>query len=117
MALVRALHVRRPWPDFELHGRPWGSLPEREERGKGRGEGQERGCKEEEGWEGRHGEGLHGGEDSVLVLVLVLLLGRCSLCSCKLLHEEERRKERRQMKEENEGKEKKEEKSVKFFPN
>jgi hypothetical protein len=115
MALVRALHVRRPWPDFELDGRPWGSLPEREERGKGRGEGQGRGCKEEEGWEGRHGEGLHGGEDSVLVLVL--LLGRCSLCSCKLLHEEERRKERRQMKEENEGKEKKEEKSVKFFPN
>jgi hypothetical protein len=27
MALVRALRGRRPWPDFELHGRPGGSSP------------------------------------------------------------------------------------------
>jgi hypothetical protein len=38
-ALVRALPGRRPWLDFELHGRPWGSSPERRERGKGRGRG------------------------------------------------------------------------------
>jgi hypothetical protein len=40
LSLVRALHKRRPWSDFELHGWPWGSSPEREERVKGRGEGQ-----------------------------------------------------------------------------
>jgi hypothetical protein len=49
-------------------------------RGKIGGRGGERGrghnCGEDEGRVGCHGEGLHGGGDSVL-----LLLGPCSLCS------------------------------------
>jgi hypothetical protein len=36
--LFEAFHGRRTWPDFELHGWPWGSTLEREERGKGRGD-------------------------------------------------------------------------------
>jgi hypothetical protein len=43
MTLVRALHGGQPWPEFELHGWSWESLPERGERGKGRGRGG-RGC-------------------------------------------------------------------------
>jgi hypothetical protein len=51
-SLVRALHGRRPWPDFELHGRRlWGLIGE-EERGRGGERGRARGCGEEEGREG-----------------------------------------------------------------
>jgi hypothetical protein len=62
MALIRALYGRQPWPDIELHGRPWGLAGEegrgREERGNCRGAaaGRRKG-----GRAGRHGVPAGGG--------------------------------------------------------
>jgi hypothetical protein len=59
-ALVRSLRVRWPWPNFELHRRPWGRSPEREEMGEGRGRGGARG----------HGVELLGGGQPLLLRLL-----------------------------------------------
>jgi hypothetical protein len=78
-----------------------GGARRRGKRG-GRGGERDRGhdCGEEEGREGHHGEGLHGGGDSVL-----MLLGPCSLCSCALsVREEEGKRERKRKEREKEKK-------------
>jgi hypothetical protein len=95
MRLVEAFHGRRPWPDFELHGRPWGSSPEREERGKGRGHG----YGEEEGMEGR--QGAARGAQSPAHAWLILCGPGCvrDCCVRKKEREERKRKERKREKE------------------
>jgi hypothetical protein len=84
MALIRALHGRRPW---ELAGE--------EGMGKGRGEGWGRGCGQEEGREGCQGAAARGAR--------VLLLGSVPAALC----DEESRKEKREKKRRREGKGKK----------
>jgi hypothetical protein len=107
-ALVRALPGRRPWLDFELHGRPWGSSPERRERGKGRGRGG--GCwgcywrlRAQWGW------GLLG-------CAMVWAAPCCQLVrDCSLYMREESRKEKRRERKEKKGRKKRKGKNGKFF--
>jgi hypothetical protein len=96
MAFVRALHGRCPWPELELHGRPWGSSPERGETGNGRGRG--RG--------GTMGRGCYGGARGLLLCARAFCVCCCVLCVRK------RRKARRKRK----GRKRKEEK-MKKIPN
>jgi hypothetical protein len=101
--LVRVLHGRRPWPDFELHGRRlWGLIGE-EERGRGGERGRARGCGEEEGREGGElGAVARGGRG--------LLLGSVPAA----LREKESGKGKRKKKRRREGKNGKNFQTLKF---
>jgi hypothetical protein len=98
MALVRALHGRRPWSEFELHGRPCGSSSERGERWKGRGR---KGC----GWGCGLGVAPWGGVKELDHAAPF------SLCVEMLHHEEEKKKrekrKRRKERERRRGRKKK----------
>jgi hypothetical protein len=57
ISLCEALPGRRPWPELELHGRPWELSGEGKEGEGEEGEGARLGCS----WGGRHGEGVGAG--------------------------------------------------------
>jgi hypothetical protein len=86
MALVRALHGWRPWPNLSSMGAGHGGSPER--KGGSRGE---------------QGGGHHGGLHDEGPVPWGLLRSPCSACCCAVCEEEE---EEREKKKEKEGKEK-----------
>jgi hypothetical protein len=101
--LVRALHGRQPWTDFELHDRPWGSSPEREEKGKGRGRG------------GRHGEGLLGAGARPMAAWFGPTAALCAVCVRKKTAG--RKEKRREGKEKKKGRKKRKGRKWENFSN
>jgi hypothetical protein len=95
----------QPWPEWELHGRPWGLAGE-EGRGKGRGRHGKGGCRRGAPWGGAAGaKGTRG------CSVRFAREGLLSAC-CVVREEEEEEREKKKKRKE---KKKKKKKKVEIF--